>query len=89
MELITNIFYFFMGVCVGVYFYAPVGSKARRQSKGCLIAASIGMGATVLFVVVVNYCDCDAYLVSKIDAFSREMERVNRRVGLPSNPFAP
>ena len=90
MELITNIFYFFMGVCLGVFFSAPSGSRARRWSKDAIIWVSIGMGAVVLFVVALHYCDdtCDAFLTSKINDFTRKMESINR-VLRPSRTDAP
>jgi hypothetical protein len=90
VELITNIFYFFMGACLGVFFYAPSGSRARQWSKDAIIAVSIGMAAVVLFVVAVHYCDdaCTAFLTSKIDEFARKMETINR-VLRPSRADAP
>ena len=48
------------------------------------------MGAVVLFVVALHYCDdaCTAFLTSKIDEFARKMETINR-VLRPSRADAP
>ena len=96
MELITNIFYFFMGVCLGVFFSAPSGSRARRWSKDAIIwvsgGSSLSYAATTWAIsfAALHYCDdtCDAFLTSKIDDFTRKMESINR-VLRPSRTDAP